>query len=72
MNANAEISNKILANRMFNVQNIFKIKKSYQVKFTSKMQGVLISVTIYYSLLYSCPSIIKLMISAANSVKWLV
>lgn len=53
MNANAEISNKILANRMFNVQNIFKIKKSYQVKFSSKMQGVLISVTIYYSLLYS-------------------
>lgn len=53
MNANAEISNKILANRMFYVQNIFKIKKSYQVKSTSKMQGVLISVTIYYSLLYS-------------------
>lgn len=36
------------------------------------MQGALISVTIYYICDIHCPSIIKFMISAADSIKWLV
>lgn len=36
------------------------------------MQGALISVTIYYICDIHCPSIIKFMINAADSIKWLV